>query len=212
MNKSLSVLVLINNPDNYSSLKKSLESFEEVDIRIYHERRVETAISTAKTEEIDVAIIELFVPGSAGLETFISFHASHPCLPTLIMADSVDSDRVLEALQSGAQDSLSRENTSPAAIVRALLHAIKRQQYTNSLGTAPAHGGRMQRILHICSACKSIRDRGGNWELLESYISEHSDIQFSHTLCPDCVKRLYPNIHLHDKKMTLSAPIGSNMG
>ncbi len=49
-------------------------------------------------------------------------------------------------------------------------------------------------ILPICSSCKRIRDDKGYWNQVESYIKTHSDAQFSHGLCPDCAKRLYPSL------------------
>jgi len=49
-------------------------------------------------------------------------------------------------------------------------------------------------ILPICSSCKKIRDDKGYWQQIESYIREHSEAQFSHGLCPDCLKKLYPNL------------------
>jgi tetratricopeptide (TPR) repeat protein len=47
-------------------------------------------------------------------------------------------------------------------------------------------------LLPICSLCKKIRDDHGYWEQIESYISDHSEALFSHGLCPECMKRLYP--------------------
>ncbi len=47
-------------------------------------------------------------------------------------------------------------------------------------------------MLPICSACKKIRDDGGYWNRIESYIEMHSEAEFSHSLCPVCAKRLYP--------------------
>ncbi|HLZ20277.1 MAG TPA: hypothetical protein VKO67_11710 [Smithellaceae bacterium] len=51
-------------------------------------------------------------------------------------------------------------------------------------------------LIPICSNCKKIRDDKGSWTLLESYFADHTDIMFSHGLCPDCVKELYPDIKL----------------
>lgn len=48
-------------------------------------------------------------------------------------------------------------------------------------------------ILPICSHCKQIRDDRGAWTQLEAYIQGHSEAQFSHGLCPDCVRRWYPD-------------------
>lgn len=50
-------------------------------------------------------------------------------------------------------------------------------------------------LLPICSVCKKIRDDQGYWEQLESYFKKHSDILFSHGICPNCLKKLYPEIY-----------------
>ena len=47
-------------------------------------------------------------------------------------------------------------------------------------------------MLPICASCKKIRDDKGYWNQIESYITEHSDADFSHSLCPDCALDLYP--------------------
>jgi PAS domain S-box-containing protein len=49
-------------------------------------------------------------------------------------------------------------------------------------------------LLPICSACKKIRDTAGSWSDVESYIQTRSDAYFSHGICPDCVKTLYPDM------------------
>jgi len=47
-------------------------------------------------------------------------------------------------------------------------------------------------IVPICSNCKKIRDDRGYWNQIESYIRDHSEAEFSHGLCPDCVRKLFP--------------------
>ena len=47
-------------------------------------------------------------------------------------------------------------------------------------------------LLPICASCKKIRDDSGYWEQIEEYITERSDTQFSHGICPECMKKLYP--------------------
>jgi CRP/FNR family cyclic AMP-dependent transcriptional regulator len=51
---------------------------------------------------------------------------------------------------------------------------------------------RLGLLLPICSGCKKIREDNGSWTVIEQYISEHSEAEFSHGICPDCAKRLYP--------------------
>ncbi len=51
----------------------------------------------------------------------------------------------------------------------------------------------LQGILTICMHCKQIRGEAGAWQRLEAYISEHSDAEFSHGLCEECVRLHYPD-------------------
>jgi hypothetical protein len=46
--------------------------------------------------------------------------------------------------------------------------------------------------LPICASCKQIRDDKGYWNQIESYLRSHAEVEFSHSICPDCVKKLYP--------------------
>lgn len=52
----------------------------------------------------------------------------------------------------------------------------------------------LQGLLPICSHCKSIRDDQGYWSKLEAYMSEHSEIRFSHGICPECARKFYPEV------------------
>jgi hypothetical protein len=53
-------------------------------------------------------------------------------------------------------------------------------------------------MLPICASCKRIRDDKGYWNQIESYIKEHSDAEFTHGMCPECAKKLYPDIFPDD--------------
>ena len=50
-------------------------------------------------------------------------------------------------------------------------------------------------LLPICASCKKIRDDRGYWNQIESYIHAHSEAEFSHSICPECTKKLYPEIY-----------------
>jgi hypothetical protein len=58
-------------------------------------------------------------------------------------------------------------------------------------------------IVPICSSCKKIRDDQGYWNQVEVYVSEHTEADFTHSICPDCARKLYPEIYVEmckDKK------------
>lgn len=54
-------------------------------------------------------------------------------------------------------------------------------------------------LLPICSSCKKIRDDRGYWNQIENYIESHSDASFSHSICPDCARRMYPEFYKEKK-------------
>lgn len=55
-------------------------------------------------------------------------------------------------------------------------------------------------LLPLCSSCKKVRNDQGYWSQIDAYITEHSEAEISHSLCPDCAKKLYPDIWEKMKK------------
>lgn len=58
----------------------------------------------------------------------------------------------------------------------------------------------LEGLLSICANCKKIRDEKGNWRQIESYICERSEAEFSHSVCPECAEKLYPEYNLYKKR------------
>jgi len=56
----------------------------------------------------------------------------------------------------------------------------------------------LEGIIPICSNCKKIRDDDGYWDQVDSYLSAHTHVHFSHSICPECVSKLYPELDLNE--------------
>ena len=67
----------------------------------------------------------------------------------------------------------------------------ERERLIHELQDALANIKRLRGLLPICASCKKIRDDKGYWNDLEAYILEHSEAEFTHGFCPDCMKKLY---------------------
>jgi PAS domain S-box-containing protein len=67
----------------------------------------------------------------------------------------------------------------------------ERRKLTNDLRDALTKIKKLQGLLPICASCKKIRDDKGYWNQLETYIQDHSEAEFSHGFCPECMKKLY---------------------
>jgi PAS domain S-box-containing protein len=70
----------------------------------------------------------------------------------------------------------------------------EREQALDNLREAMGRIKMLQRLLPVCASCRRVRDNEGNWKQIEAYISEHSETQFSHTVCPSCARELYPEM------------------
>ncbi|MFC1744605.1 HAMP domain-containing protein [Candidatus Riflebacteria bacterium] len=79
----------------------------------------------------------------------------------------------------------------------------EKEEVIDELKAALADVKTLTGFIPICASCKQIKDNKGYWKQIEAYISEHSDALFSHGLCPDCAKKLYPDLDLQTDKATL---------
>jgi PAS domain S-box-containing protein len=70
----------------------------------------------------------------------------------------------------------------------------ERDKLIQDLQDALASVKSLSGLLPICASCKKIRDDKGYWSQVEHYISQHSQATFTHGICPDCIKKLYPNL------------------
>ena len=68
------------------------------------------------------------------------------------------------------------------------------KRIVDQLETALVNIKQLKGLLPICSNCKKIRDDKGYWSQVEEYITQHSEAEFSHSICPDCMKELYPEL------------------
>jgi len=71
----------------------------------------------------------------------------------------------------------------------------EREKLIEELQNALAKVKTLSGLLPICSSCKKIRDDKGYWNQIEAYIRDHSEAEFSHSICPECVKELYPGLY-----------------
>jgi PAS domain S-box-containing protein len=73
----------------------------------------------------------------------------------------------------------------------------EREELIEALQKALSEVKTLRGFLPICSYCKKIRDDKGYWSQIESYIHKHSDAEFSHSICPECAKKYFPDMDLY---------------
>ena len=80
-----------------------------------------------------------------------------------------------------------------------------RERLIEQLELALAEVKKLSGFLPICASCKKIRDDQGYWQQIEAYISEHSEAEFSHGICPECAKKAYEDLERLKHKVASSS-------
>lgn len=107
----------------------------------------------------------------------------------LIRSASVVAKENVSVLSLNQWD-LRREIEKYPAMASELLQMLSRRVRALEESLVRVLGG----LLPICAGCKKIRDENGAWVPIEVYISDHSEAEFSHSICPECRKNLYPEL------------------
>jgi YesN/AraC family two-component response regulator len=145
----------------------------------------------------DAAILDIKMPRMNGLEAARRIRDGMP-IPVVIMTAYESSEFLTEATEAGVGAYLVKPPNA-AQLRRAVELAVARhddllelRKVNQELREAIARVETLEGILPICASCKKIRDGEGSWHQVEVYIGRHSDAEFSHGVCPECMKVLYP--------------------
>lgn len=74
----------------------------------------------------------------------------------------------------------------------------EREQIINELQETLGHVKTLKGLFPICASCKKVRDDKGYWDQIESYLHKHTDADFTHSICPECREKLYPDFFRKD--------------
>jgi sigma-B regulation protein RsbU (phosphoserine phosphatase) len=153
-------------------------------------------------EPPQVALIDWMMPGLNGPEVCRIARKEQSGPPTyIILLTSRDAPTdVVAGLEAGADDYLVKpfDPEELRARLNAGVRIIDLQQrlaaHVAELEAALGNVRRLKGLLPICSYCKSIRDDSSYWHQVEEYVTEHSDAQFTHGVCPKCFDRVMGEI------------------
>jgi len=199
--KQIKVLVLEDDPNYLTLIEKFITGFKRCDARFSAAGKLSEAVALLGKNSFDILFSDLNLPDSRGLATFRALHAAAPETPLIILTGMDDEDMALQAVKEGAQDYLIKDEIDSTVLLRAAGYAIERNRLIqerlkliNELTEALSRVKTLTGLLPICAGCKKIRNDNGYWEQVEMYLKEHSDMEFTHGFCPDCIKRLYPEL------------------
>jgi DNA-binding response OmpR family regulator len=197
----LRILVVEDNPADADFIRELLPETGPASFQIESVARLADAVIRLKGEGHDLVLLDLGLPDSQGLQTLRHLHQAAPDVPVIVLTGTDDNELGVAALHEGAQDYLVKGQINRNLMVRSIRYALERQKILDALRQARAAAEAalatvktLTGLLPICSGCKKIRDDKGYWSQVESYVQKHSEATFTHSLCPDCVKKYYPEL------------------
>jgi tetratricopeptide (TPR) repeat protein len=167
---------------SYASTGKYQEAYEYAGKGLAYTDRIDSPVIKKRVYQSYSEVCEI----AGNFKEALEFHKKYKTLDDEIYSE--DSSRKINELRVEYEsDKKERE----AEIYR--LRNIELAKANEELKHALAEVKHLSGLLPICASCKKIRDDHGYWKRIESYITDHSEAQFSHGLCPECMMMLYPD-------------------
>ena len=141
-----------------------------------------------------IAILDWMMPGIDGAEVCRRIRAVETTMPTYLILLTAKSEKedVVQGLCAGADDYITkpfnRQELHARIKVGLRMAELQRSvaERVLELERALSRVKQLQGLLPICSYCKKVRDDQNYWQQVDSYISKHSEVEFSHSICPGC--------------------------
>ncbi|HEB31946.1 MAG TPA: response regulator [Spirochaetes bacterium] len=108
-------------------------------------------------------------------------------VPVIFLTAKTDTDSIVRGFDAGGVDYVTKPFNTAELLARVRTQ-IRLKRASDEIKT-------LRGIIPICSNCKNVRDDRGYWERVEAYVGKHSEAVFSHSICPQCAKILYPDIY-----------------
>lgn len=151
-----------------------------------------------QADQTPLAILDWMMPGLDGITVCQKVRELARPLPShlILLTSRQDPASVVKGLRAGADDYIQKPfdpDELRARIdvgIRILTLQQKLAERVRELEAALAHVKRLQGILPICMYCRKVRNDQNYWQKVESYISDHSDVLFSHGICPECLPKV----------------------
>ena len=159
---------------------------------------------------VDLILMDIMMPEMDGIEACRQIKSVERLrdIPIIMVTARTEEKDIEDAFSVGAMDYITKPLRGIELLVRSrsalsLKKEIDRRKYReqellnlnrelkNSIETIKTLRG----LIPICANCKKIRDDKGYWNQIESYIQKHSEAEFSHGICPECARKLYPELY-----------------
>jgi DNA-binding response OmpR family regulator len=170
--------------DNGSNLKLLKSILEPHGYTTKTALTAEAAFEILKNEKPELILLDVVMPDRDGFDTALKLKKSPGLkeIPIIFLTALSETKDIVKGFEVGGVDYITKPFNPPELLARIRTHIeLKRAREEIQM----LHG-----LLPICARCKKIRDQTGQWQILESFITERSHAEFSHSLCPECMEKM----------------------
>jgi len=162
------------------------------------------ALQLTLEHEFALALIDVQMPEMDGFETVeLMRNVTITKYLPVIFVSAIYSDDFykIKGVEAGAVDFITKPIVPKVLIGKVKIflelysQKLQLEKTVSELEKALSEIKTLSGLIPICSSCKKIRDDSGFWTNVEHYIAARSDVDFSHAICPDCMKKEYPKIY-----------------
>ncbi len=130
----IKILLIEDNPGDVLLLQETLSEITFVELELVHVDRLKNALKKLSSEDFDVILLDLVLPDSNGLDTFIQIQEQTPATPIVVLTGMADETLAISAMKAGAQDYLVKGQVSGSdLLLRSMRYAIERKRIEATL-------------------------------------------------------------------------------
>jgi len=179
------ILMVDDNPENLRLLGGILE-----------QQGYATAFAINGTEALhfilsempDLILLDIMMPGDDGYVVCRKLKAIDQVkmIPIIFLTARTESIDIVKGFESGGVDYVTKPFSSAELLARVRTH-IELKKAREEIKT-------LRGLLPTCAWCRRVRNENGEWESIEKYVHDHTEAEFSHGMCPDCLTEKFPSV------------------
>ncbi len=203
--------------DELINLKVLMSMLDEQGYQVRPAINGQVALTAVQKTPPDLILLDIIMPGMDGYELCRRLKANEQShdIPIIFISGRGETEDKVKAFTIGGVDYITKPFQVEEVLARINTHLTIRnlqeqlqeknsqleekneqlQEKNSQLQQALNNIKTLKGLIPICANCKKIRDDKGFWQQVEVYVRDHSEAEFSHGICPDCMKELYPELH-----------------
>lgn len=176
--RSVDILLVEDNPGDVRRIEMMLDMLEDT-YRLYTANSVKSAHRALSDQPVQVILLDLTLPDSAGVQTIRTLHATNPSVPIVVLTGHEDQQVIAEAATAGAHDFLVKQDLDSSTLWRVLRYALERCFHEEELRTSQRayrrQAGELNLLNRIISAASSSNDEQTILDLACCELGQFSD-------------------------------------